>query len=171
MRTIGIDPGKAGGIVCLGDDLDVYARRANGPTGYEVTGKAPPNPEQYLDALLAVRPGSMWMPQLVVVEQQQPMPKQGLSSTYRTGLGFGLWLGLLTTLGWPYRVARARDWRKTAGIPVGGGGDPKAATIRVVQARLPALDLTPGATRKPHDGLADAAGMALAARVWLRGGL
>ena len=168
--VIGIDPGKAGGIVAIGSDDDpIYSHRANGPDGYD--GKGPANPSAYNDALEMAWAAFGVRPSMVVLEIQQAMPKQGVTSTFRTGCGYGIWLGALAARRWPYVVLRAKDWRKRAGITVPRGGDPKTATIALVQARLPTLDLTPGRIRKPHDGIADAAGMALAARALLAGGL
>ena len=84
-------------------------------------------------------------------------------SAGRSGMEHGAWRGLLTAMGWPYFVIRAQEWRKAAGITVPRGSDPKQATIRVVRALLPTLELVPDGCRVPHDGIADAAGLALAA--------
>ena len=64
-------------------------------------------------------------------------------------------------------VLSPKRWRELAEIVVPRGGDPKAATIAVVQHRLPGIDLTPGRVQKPHEGLADAAGIAMAGQAWL----
>jgi len=60
----------------------------------------------------------------------------------------------------PYEVVRPRIWQKVVlcGIE---GADTKVKSVLKCQRRLPDLDLTPGKKRKPHDGLADAACMAL----------
>ena len=89
----------------------------------------------------------------------------------KTGAQFGIWRGLLACLGWPYVVVTPQAWRKSAGIVVPRKGDPKAATVRHVGRLLPDVDLVPSPrARKPHDGLADALGMALACRAMHKGG-
>jgi len=98
-------------------------------------------------------------PDLVVLEQQQPMPGQGVTSTYSTGYGFGLWEGVCAGLGLPALRVRPQRWQKVvlAGCP----GEGKERAVRAVEALLPDFDLTPGRRRKPHEGLADACCLAL----------
>lgn len=164
---LGIDPGRSGGIVAL-DGLEVvYARPADGPDGYHRHApKADPDPAGMLQALLDVR--ELGRVTLVVIEAPafggagQKGVRMSAGVAGHIGMEAGIWRGLLTAWGWPYAVLRPQDWRKRAGIPAAKGGDPKAATIAHVGRLLPGLDLYPGRKRVAHDGLADAAGMALA---------
>ena len=90
----------------------------------------------------------------VYVERVHAMPKQGVSSTFKFGMGFGGILGVagayerrvvqLTPQFWKKRVLSAYEERD------------KAAAIDYAQKKFPWVSLTPGKTRTPQDGLADA---------------
>lgn len=74
----------------------------------------------------------------VAVERQQAMPKQGVSSTFSTGYGFGLWVGILASLGVPYTVVEPRAWKKWA--MSGMGKDKGASIIRASQLYPKSVD-------------------------------
>jgi len=156
MIRIGIDPGKRGALVALGPQGAAVRLLASCYAGPDLV------PALLVAALHDVRQQAGGGDVSVGVEAQQSMPRQGLSSTFRTGANYGRICGVVGALGWPLHVWRPQAWRKAAGITVGRGSDPKAATIAAVSARLPEVDLLPGRCRKPHDGIADAAGIALA---------
>src|SRR5262249_27209088 len=96
----------------------------------------------------------------IVLEEQQAMPaslrgrKQGGRSTFRTGLGYGLWLGLVVAAGVRYTTIRPAAWKKAHGLL---GADKKASRLRCAQ-RFPAL----GAIRAADEGPAEALLMAAA---------
>lgn len=158
MITIGIDPGKRGALVALGDRLPAVRLLSTCYAGPDLV------PSLLVSALYELREAAGGGFAAVAVEQQQSMPRQGLSSTFRTGANYGRICGVVEALGWPLHVMRPQAWRREAGISVPRGSDPKSATIAAVSARLPDVDLLPGRARKPHDGIADAAGLALALR-------
>jgi hypothetical protein len=92
----------------------------------------------------------------VYIERQQAMPKQGVSSTFSTGYGFGLWIGMLVALRLPYTVVGPREWQKD--MLAGTTGDTKARSILRALQLYPGLPLTRPNGRKPTlDGVADAA--------------
>lgn len=110
-------------------------------------------------------------PQIVVsIEKQQPMvnfrpnpntgamerTSQGVTSSFMTGRGFGLWEGLFCGLGLGYRSIPAQTWQRhlLSGITT---GDTKKASIIAAQRLFPMVNLllTPR-SRVPSDGLADA---------------
>ena len=168
MLILGIDPGKKGGIVMRDGLAVVYQRRADGPAGYRTQAtNTDPDPGDLLtlwaDLWCIGRPG------LALLEAPSwhagPAARMPASVAGRHGMEHALWRMLLAAHAVPYEVLRPQDWRKRAGITVAKGGDPKAATIAVVRARLPGLDLVPPRCSKAHDGLADAAGLALAGGV------
>ena len=109
---------------------------------------------------------------VIVLEQQRAgKAPEGRGSIFKTGHQFGIWCGILTTMGATYIILTAQKWRKVTGIVVPAKSDPKAATIAHVRRVLPSLDLVPTArSRNAHDGLADAAGMALCARALVGSG-
>lgn len=120
-RWLGIDPGKSGAVAVLKDghpgfvnepwvsDTPVLVTGVKGKLSYDPQGM-----RALLVNMIAGEPDV-----LVVLETQQAMPKQGVSSTFTTGMGYGLWIGLLAGLQVPYRVVRPDAWKKVlmAGQP------------------------------------------------------
>jgi hypothetical protein len=52
----------------------------------------------------------------VSVEQQQAMPGQGVSSTFKTGGGYYAWLALCTIATPTFTVVSPRKWKKALGL-------------------------------------------------------
>jgi len=86
-------------------------------------------------------------PTQVLLEESQAMPGQGTRSMGTIGLGMGVWLGMLATLGLAHPRVRPGVWKQVLGL-----GKDKAA------ARLKARQLSPGADlrRKQDHGRAEA---------------
>ena len=108
MHMIGIDPGLTGAVAVL-DAHGTLEALADTPTltlkvqrgtrqAYDVPGMA---------ALLRPYAGLQCH---VCIEASQPMPGQGTRSMFTTGYGYGLWIGLLTTLQLPYTPIRPGIW-------------------------------------------------------------
>jgi crossover junction endodeoxyribonuclease RuvC len=83
----------------------------------------------------------------VYIEESQPMPGQGTRSMFTTGYGYGLWIGLLTTLQLPYTPIRPGIWKRSMTL----GKDKEAARLRAQQL-FPSADLR----RKKDHGRAEA---------------
>jgi crossover junction endodeoxyribonuclease RuvC len=161
--VVGIDPGKTGGAVALGLDgsaLEWIA--ANHPEeGYTVKGKGGGH---YIPSAMA-----LWLYDVdqdykvvgVVVEQQQARPIEGRSSVFTTGYGFGIWIGILAALRFRYTVAKPTVWTRAVFGSKPKGDEKKARSVTTAAARVPDLPLTWGRKTKPHDGLSDAACLAL----------
>lgn len=138
MKIVGIDPGKRGGICVLHPEW-IYA--APMPVvGDQIDGRE-----------IA---GRIIGADLVVIEHAQAMPKQGVTSMFKYGVGFGVLIGVCEGLGLAYRLVKPRMWQ-TAVIGT-GAGDTKERAAQFVHREYPLVDLTPGRSRKPHDGVADA---------------
>ena len=45
------------------------------------------------------------------------MPRQGVASTFRTGFGYGVYLGLIIALGIKHTEVTARQWKKDLCVP------------------------------------------------------
>ena len=75
------------------------------------------------------------------------MPGQGPRSMFTTGYGYGLWIGLLTTLQLPYTPIRPGIWKRTLAL----GKDKEASRVRAMQL-YPGADLR----RKRDHGRAEA---------------
>ncbi len=146
---VGVDPGKAGALVALDEAGRLVAAHAAEDTYC---------PGEYRPAEMARLLRDL-APALVVLERQHAMPKQGLSSTFSIGRGFGLWEGVVAALEVPVHVVTSSVWQRAVLRAVPGEG--KVRAILAAEARVPELVLTPGRRRKPHDGLADACCLAL----------
>ncbi len=82
------------------------------------------------------------------------MPKQGVSSTFRTGLGYGIYIGILATLLVPFTEIRARIWKQDMVVPA----DKDGALLRASELMPKYANLWP---LKKDNGVAEAALIAL----------
>jgi len=145
---VGIDPGLDGGIACISHRI---ARCWPLPT----VGKGKYR-ELDLKALEAILRDSDLGATYAAIEHVHAMPKQGVSSTFRFGDGYGQIKGLLAGLGISYTLVRPQRWKKVVLDGLGWQGD-KEASVRYCIARWPDLSLLASERcRKPHDGMADA---------------
>jgi crossover junction endodeoxyribonuclease RuvC len=157
--VVGVDPGVTGALVALDADASpVEWWAADDPSGgYVHAGE--------LDAGAVAG----WLAELraedrailrAVVERQQARPGEGRSTLLGTGRRWGQLLGVLAALRVPVVQVPPATWRgRVLGKAAAGQG--KAAAVAFARARVPDLPLTLGKRRKPHDGLADAACLAL----------
>jgi len=138
---VAIDPGLTGAVAIFRDgvpeihDMPVIADRTGGKKSVDINGVIELIPE-----------GT----DLVVLEQQQSMPKQGIASTFQTGLNYGRLLGLLVTLALPHKIVTPRAWSKDVGRPAKSG---KEWNIAEARRRWPELTKI---LLKSKDGRADA---------------
>ena len=160
MIFVGIDPGKDGAVVAVNSRGEcVRSILAAEDFTIKVTKGGKKN---YLEHEMAK--AIDWLNKehsirMVVLEKQQARPGQGSTSMFQTGMGYGLWRGILGALKIPTMVVHPKTWQKQ--VLKDAPGDGKGRAIMVCQQRIPGLDLKPGKRRKPHDGLADAGCMAL----------
>lgn len=135
MVTVGIDPGKTGALAII-----------HPYSGLVVVDMPPPGADlrKFFDSCEDPH---------VFIERQQAMPKQGVSSTFTTGEGYGFLQGILTGLAIPYEVVHPKTWMKGMGIPVGAD---KSEHIKRAEALFPGTAFT-GPRGGPKDGRADAA--------------
>jgi hypothetical protein len=85
----------------------------------------------------------------VALEAQGARPGQGVASSYRTGVGFGLWLGLLVAARVAYHVVPPAVWKKHAGLL---GADKHASRLRA-QERFPFVGAIAPADEGPAEAL------------------
>lgn len=137
---IGIDPGQSGGIAYIS------------PTGSSGALPMPISAKDIDGHEIAARLKELF-PAVVILEKVHAMPKQGVSSTFKFGMGFGLVIGICEALGIPYRLVTPQKWK---GVVLSGTAKDKDAAIAFVRRAYPSIDLTPGRKRVPHDGMADA---------------
>lgn len=152
MIVVGIDPGLSGALVAIREDLALL-RAEDTPT------LAAGNRREYDIPRMAdlIRSVSLGEPTRAVLEAAQAMPKQGVSSTFSFGRGYGIWLGVLGALEIPYSTVRPGEWTKILkGLP----GKGKERSVLFASRTFPALELIPEGCKRPKDGRADAACMA-----------
>jgi crossover junction endodeoxyribonuclease RuvC len=148
--SIGIDPGISGAIAAVNaqtlealEVADTPVVTAEGKKLYDISGMA-----------ALIRHMSLFGDAVVTLEQAQAMPGQGVSSTFATGRGFGIWEGVLSALDVPYRTVRPIAWAKR--VLAGTPGEGKERSIQFAMRMFPGAELTPKGSRKPRDGRADA---------------
>ena len=144
---VGIDPGREGAVVRIST-----SGAASWLLPYDDAGLS----GRQLTELLQTKVESG---DLVVLERAQSMPKQGIASAFRYGRDYGVILGVLDAIGASYQTVAPGVWHRA--VVGGSGADPKARARAVVEARLPWLELRPGKRRKAHEGIVDAACLAL----------
>lgn len=133
---VGIDPGQTGAIAVLSDDL---------PLVYDYPGDVTAAANLISDILWD------YTPSLVALERVHSMPKQGVSSTFKLGVNFGAWQGILSAYDMPYIMPTPQEWQKGL-VYKSDGNDPKSRSLAVARRLFPDVDLS----KKKHDGRADA---------------
>jgi hypothetical protein len=164
MIVAGIDNGLDGAVVVLDEDGNVIARYVMPTLGLTATKREFDG--QMLRSYL-VDPNRPAITH-AFIEYSQAMPDQGGVSMWKTGMGYGLNVGLLVGLQIPYTVVRPLTWTRLmfAGLPKDGKN-----TTRIVAQRLwPKVDWRANERcRVAHDGLCDAALIAEFGRRTLKG--
>lgn len=149
---IGIDPGINGALACI-DQSGNIQRIAVMPV-IKVGTKNKLDPRSII----------AWFKQclkekdirIVAIEEQRAMHKQGVTSTFSIGRGYGTLEGIVAALALPYELIRPTDWQHEMfrGLPK---GKTKELSIRVAQQLYPKQDFkkTSRCTTL-HDGCTDA---------------
>jgi len=156
-RVIGIDVGLHGGLGVLdvGDDGTALGVELHRTPRVSVTRGRKTRDEydplamrQLLARLVDGRTPTIHAVE-VALEAQGARPGQGVASSYRTGVGFGLWLGLVVSARVPYRIVAPVVWKQHAGLI---GADKRASRLRA-QERFPSLGPIAPADEGPAEGL------------------
>ena len=144
MRVLGVDPGAVSGAYALVftfedmraletvDDIPVVDRQVNAAEWGRIVRNLKPS--------------------VAVVEQVGSMPKQGVASTFKFGMGCGLIRGVLAGAGVPIISVTPAKWKKHFSLN-SDGEKSRALAIR----RFPSASLA----RKKDHGRAEALLMAL----------
>jgi len=153
MNVIGIDPGLDGAVVVLNVEGNVARCLAQFLTKDLCKDGYVP---EIMDGVISSA-CMTWAPELAVLERTSARPGEGVSSSYKFGVGWGLWRGIL--------AGRLRciepppqTWQRIVLRDIPGEGKGRAINRA---AQVHGLELMPGRRRKAHDGLADAACLAL----------
>jgi len=163
--VIGIDPGLDGGIaaVPLRGPSDIGSPRAS-VTPMPVIGKKGKGKRALnLDAIVALvrevdqRAGGGPGAVRIVLETQQAMPGQGVSSMFQIGRGFGALEMLGPAMRHATTYVRPQEWQKEmlAGTPA--DMDTKGRAELAAQRLWPGVDFRESERcKKAHDGMVDA---------------
>jgi len=157
MNSIGIDNGLSGAVVSLTEDLRVLA-------WFDTPTIAVGKKREFAIHEMAAQLSKLFQDGaggLVVLEAAQAFPRQGASSTFKTGFGAGLWQGICAGLGLRFEVVHPRTWTKEVlrDMPA---GETKERSMMKCQQLFPDIPLTKPAGKKLcMDGRADAACLAL----------
>jgi crossover junction endodeoxyribonuclease RuvC len=142
---LGIDPGLTGGLAIRGRDVTVI------------------EPMPAMDGEITLVELTSWLREnkhqveMAYLEKAQAMPKQGVSSTFNYGKGFGAVMGVLSALGIPFELVTPQRWTRVMHLGIESDLGPKAKS-RIAVARLfPQFDLRESPRcKKPHEGMVDA---------------
>jgi len=157
----GIDPGKSGYIAVVdmtenpslvwAEPMPVFDG-AKGVNGYDL--------QEMWRLIQRLQPANIIG---VVLEQQQPFPKQGGVSNFSLGYVYGMLRGLLVAAGVSHEVVHPTRWKRAMNIkgagddPVSRKADGKRKSVSAVQALIPKVDLRPTArAKKPSVDKAEA---------------
>ena len=139
---IGIDPGLSGGYAIRFADKPISTVAYPMPlVGGEIDVS---EIAEHFSTLDSVK---------VFIEKVHSMPKQGVSSTFKFGVGYGKLLGMCQVMGWSYELVTPQAWKK---VVLAGTSKDKDAAIQVAHRLYPEIKLLLPKCRKAHDGMADA---------------
>ena len=139
QSLIAIDPGLKGGIAFQNHQA--------------TTAKPLPTAGKDLDLVTLASWIEAAQPQIAVVEKVGAMPRQGVSSTFKFGSGYGGLLGICAALQIPVELVTPQRWKR---VVLAGTTKDKGAAISYCRQAFPDVELVQPGCRKPHDGVADA---------------
>lgn len=138
---MGIDPGKDGGIGIVDEDGVIFE--------YTLMPQTPHDLFSYFSQLEPIKH--------VFLEKAQPMPKQGVTSTFNYGLGFGILQGLLISTKLPWTLIRPTEWTKIMCKGIDTKLDTKKRSLIAAQNLFPKEKfLKSSLAKKPHSGIYEA---------------
>lgn len=108
MIITGIDPGKKGAICRLYYESGSLPAISISWLKLCPTIKVGKKEEYDLPAMVQSIEGS----DLVYIEKVHAMPKQGVTSMFTFGKGYGIWLGIIATLKIPVYTIAPQTWKK-----------------------------------------------------------
>lgn len=109
MICCGIDPGLGGAIALY--DPEINFMEIHDCPVVKVNGKG----EMFLPRLIEIL--TRYKIAMCVIERSQPMPKQGVSSVFSYGRGYGCYLGVIAGLGIAHTKISPNEWKKKLRVP------------------------------------------------------
>jgi hypothetical protein len=146
---IGIDPGVSGGLGVLGLDSG-QAVLSPTPTVWVAQNGRRKRRYDLFGMRLALEGYRLSGLQVeVVIERGGTRPGQHAMAVFNTGLGCGLWQGLVVGMGLPYRLVNPVEWKRHQGLLK----QDKRASRLLVQDRWPSLGAVGPALEGAAEGL------------------
>jgi crossover junction endodeoxyribonuclease RuvC len=142
---IGIDPGKTGALAILAPTENLVYDVPLIGKDYDVRSMA----------TLILHAGICLGETLACIEHASSRPGEGVASSFTAGYGYGLWIGILSSLAVAYRTVRPSTWKREMGVSAD-----KDLSRAKARALFPLLDLS----LKKHHGRAEALLLAQYAR-------
>jgi len=143
--TIGVDPGLCGGLAALTPD----GIKLQTMPVFSAAGR------QFIDERALVG----WLTEYAIggaqvfIESVHAMPKQGVTSMFTFGTGWGLLRGICAGLGLSYELVRPQEWQRAM-----LAGQPPGSEYLVASRLWPLAEWRASERAKiPHSGLVDAA--------------
>jgi len=160
---LGIDPGLKGALALVDNSGQLLWTSAL-PVVTLKNGKHELDEGALKEKLLSAK-GTADMLVMAHLEKVSAMPKQGVTSMFTFGCGWGMVRGLLCGLGIPYDLITPQAWQKLmlAGLP-------KGSELLVARRLWPGHSFIMEGCRVPHEGAVDAALIAEAGRRMWKGG-
>ena len=121
---IGIDPGRSGGLACIG------------PGGQDVQVYKLDNTDRDVHEMLCEY---VKVADFAFLEKVHSMPRQGVASTFKFGQSFGFLQGLLIASGIPFELVTPQKWQGYLGCRTKGD---KNVTKSRAQALFPDVKCT-----------------------------
>jgi hypothetical protein len=146
LNTIGIDPGRTGGV-CILNDVGEVTTLCPMPltTEDEIDGK------KLKDIFINHQPC------VIYCEKVAAMPGNGVCSMFSFGKGFGIILGVSAALELNLKLVYPRTWQNHFHDIKTWGLDPKSRALESVKKIFPHQSfLATKRSHKPHDGIVDA---------------
>jgi crossover junction endodeoxyribonuclease RuvC len=128
---IGIDPGLTGAIAALDDEAQLVL--CEDLPVIRVGKLAWIDSNELTSLLMTARNGS---PARIIVERSQPMPGQGVSSTFCIGVVLGSILAACQRIAVPLELAPAAPWKRAMGLD-----SRKGASLDKARLLFPTADL------------------------------
>lgn len=147
MVVLGIDPGINGGLAVVENECLKYV------------GPMPLNKERAFDVVRFREIILEHNPDVVFIEKAQSMPKQGVVSMFNYGKGYGFLLGFLSGLMCEVKTVTPKTWQGYfyKRVPVSGKNPKERALCMANKLYTGFTWLKSGRSKKPHDGMVDAA--------------
>jgi len=151
-HVIGIDPGITGAVVVLAMDgsLEAASLCPSVPTG-----KGNKREFDWDGMRRLIEPYSFLAGQQsrCAIEHVGPMPKQGVTSMFNFGRGYGIWIGIICSHLMPMTFVKPKRWQDEMMDGYPRGKATKHSAVRVAKSLWPDIPID----KKKDWGLADAA--------------